>query len=170
MELGVLLQIMRKAAETLIPVTLELGGKDAFIVCEDVDVPHVAQIAVRAALQSSGQNYAGAERFYVHRDVYSSFVAQVVKIVKFVCAARVDIHLASAGKCIFFFAVYLEDVGPKIKVNLMQDCMHSKNLERSWDVQETWNEIKASPPPPHPPPKTHIYTKKKKKQQHGGYS
>lgn len=36
-----LLQIMKNAAETLIPVTLELGGKDAFIVCEDVDVPHV---------------------------------------------------------------------------------------------------------------------------------
>lgn len=35
------LQIMRNAAETLIPVTLELGGKDAFIVCEDVDVNHV---------------------------------------------------------------------------------------------------------------------------------
>lgn len=34
-------QIMRKASETLIPVTLELGGKDAFIVCEDVDIEHV---------------------------------------------------------------------------------------------------------------------------------
>ncbi|KAK2990245.1 hypothetical protein RJ640_014697 [Escallonia rubra] len=78
--------IMRKAAETLIPVTLELGGKDAFIVCEDVDVSHVAQIAARAALQSSGQNCAGAERFYVHRDVYSSFVDEVVKIVKSVTA------------------------------------------------------------------------------------
>lgn len=32
------IQIMSNAAETLIPVTLELGGKDAFIVCEDVDV------------------------------------------------------------------------------------------------------------------------------------
>lgn len=33
---------MRTASETLIPVTLELGGKDPFIVCEDVDVPHVS--------------------------------------------------------------------------------------------------------------------------------
>ena len=32
---------MKSAAETLIPVTLELGGKDAFIVCEDVDVYQV---------------------------------------------------------------------------------------------------------------------------------
>ncbi|KAK1319333.1 Aldehyde dehydrogenase 22A1 [Acorus calamus] len=82
---GVGKMIMKNAAETLIPVTLELGGKDAFIVCEDVDVNHVAQIAVRAALQSSGQNCAGAERFYVHRDVYTSFVAQIVKIVKSIC-------------------------------------------------------------------------------------
>ncbi|XP_026457429.1 aldehyde dehydrogenase 22A1-like isoform X1 [Papaver somniferum] len=82
---GVGKMIMRSASETLIPVTLELGGKDAFIVCEDVDVPHVAQIAARGVLQSSGQNCAGAERFYVHRDVYSSFVAQVVKIIKSIC-------------------------------------------------------------------------------------
>ncbi|XP_050372539.1 aldehyde dehydrogenase 22A1 [Argentina anserina] len=79
---GVGKMIMRNAAETLTPVTLELGGKDAFIVCEDADVERVAQIAVRAVLQSSGQNCAGAERFYVHKDIYSSFVNQVSKIVK----------------------------------------------------------------------------------------
>ncbi|XP_061349225.1 aldehyde dehydrogenase 22A1 [Gastrolobium bilobum] len=79
---GVGKMIMKTAAETLIPVTLELGGKDAFIVCEDIDVDHVAQIAVRAVLQSSGQNCAGAERFYVHRDIYSSFVSKVTKIIK----------------------------------------------------------------------------------------
>jgi acyl-CoA reductase-like NAD-dependent aldehyde dehydrogenase len=35
---------MQKASETLIPVTLELGGKDAFIVCEDVDLPNVSVV------------------------------------------------------------------------------------------------------------------------------
>ncbi|KAJ0979933.1 hypothetical protein J5N97_015407 [Dioscorea zingiberensis] len=79
---GVGRMIMEKAAETLIPVTLELGGKDAFIVCEDVDVNKVVQVAVRGALQSSGQNCAGAERFYVHRDIYPTFVAQIVKLIK----------------------------------------------------------------------------------------
>uniref|UniRef100_A0A3B6BZN6 Aldehyde dehydrogenase domain-containing protein n=1 Tax=Triticum aestivum TaxID=4565 RepID=A0A3B6BZN6_WHEAT len=76
------IKIMQKASETLIPVTLELGGKDAFIVCEDVDLPNVVQVAVRAALQSSGQNCAGAERFYVHKDIYPTFVSRVVKIIK----------------------------------------------------------------------------------------
>uniref|UniRef100_A0A1J3GHT6 Aldehyde dehydrogenase 22A1 n=1 Tax=Noccaea caerulescens TaxID=107243 RepID=A0A1J3GHT6_NOCCA len=78
--------IMRNAAETLTPVTLELGGKDAFIICKDADVSHVAQVAVRGTLQSSGQNCAGAERFYVHKDIYSAFVSQVTKIVKSVSA------------------------------------------------------------------------------------
>ncbi|KAJ3683043.1 hypothetical protein LUZ60_013270 [Juncus effusus] len=79
---GIGKMIMEKASETLIPVTLELGGKDAFIVCEDVDLPSVVQIAIRAALQSSGQNCAGAERFYVHKEIYPEFVAQVVKIIR----------------------------------------------------------------------------------------
>ncbi|KAK7363486.1 hypothetical protein VNO77_05630 [Canavalia gladiata] len=83
---GVGKMIMKNAADTLIPVTLELGGKDAFIVCEDVDLDHVSQIAVRAALQSSGQNCAGAERFYVHREIYSAFVSKVTKIIKSVTA------------------------------------------------------------------------------------
>ncbi|KAL5163388.1 Aldehyde dehydrogenase 22A1 [Glycine soja] len=83
---GVGKMIMNNASNTLIPVTLELGGKDAFIVCEDADLDHVAQIAVRAVLQSSGQNCAGAERFYVHREIYSSFVSKVTKIVKSVTA------------------------------------------------------------------------------------
>jgi len=82
---GVGKMIMKGASETLIPVTLELGGKDSFIVCEDVDLPSVVQVAVRAALQSSGQNCAGAERFYVHNDIYSAFVSQVAKIVKSIC-------------------------------------------------------------------------------------
>ncbi|XP_064990144.1 aldehyde dehydrogenase 22A1 isoform X2 [Musa acuminata AAA Group] len=79
---GVGKMIMQKASETLIPVTLELGGKDAFIVCEDVDLATVVQVAMRGALQSSGQNCAGAERFYVHKDIYTAFVAQIVKLVK----------------------------------------------------------------------------------------
>lgn len=74
--------VMKSAAETLTPVTLELGGKDAFIVCEDVNVAEVSQVAVRAALQSSGQNCAGAERFYVHSSIYAEFVSHIIKIVK----------------------------------------------------------------------------------------
>lgn len=43
-------------------------------------------MAVRGTLQSSGQNCAGAERFYVHKDIYTAFITQVTKIVKSVSA------------------------------------------------------------------------------------
>lgn len=61
--------------------------------CEYMCDSQVAQIAVRAVLQSSGQNCAGAERFYVHKDIYSSFIAEVVKIVKSVRAVSILCNL-----------------------------------------------------------------------------
>ncbi|GLT81513.1 hypothetical protein SLA2020_528950 [Shorea laevis] len=113
---GVGKMIMRNASETLTPVTLELGGKDPFIVCEDVDVAHVAQIAVRAALQSSGQNCAGAERFYVHKDIYSAFVGQVTKIVKSVSAGPPLVGRYDMG------AICVQDHSEKLQ-NLVNDAV-----------------------------------------------
>ena len=67
-------QVMRSAAESLKKVHLELGGKDAFIVCDDVDLSVAAKGAVWAAYLNSGQVCTSAERFYVMDDVYSDFV------------------------------------------------------------------------------------------------
>ena len=63
---------MAAAAATLTPVTLELGGKDAFIVCQDADLSQAVPTALRGAFQSCGQNCAGAERFIVHVRLPSS--------------------------------------------------------------------------------------------------
>jgi acyl-CoA reductase-like NAD-dependent aldehyde dehydrogenase len=72
--------VMRDAAETLTPVTLELGGKDPFIVCDDVHLPDVVPVAMRAAFQSCGQNCVAAERFIVQDGVYEQFVARCVAL------------------------------------------------------------------------------------------
>ena len=68
--------VMRDAADTLTPVTLELGGKDPFVVCDDVKVAEVVPTALRAAFQSCGQNCVAAERFIVQARVYDEFVAR----------------------------------------------------------------------------------------------
>ena len=60
-------------------------AKKPFLI-ESSNSIQVAQVVVRASLQSSVQNCAGAERLYVHKDIYASFVAAVVKIVKSVSA------------------------------------------------------------------------------------
>src|SRR5215210_6175723 len=62
------------AAERLIRTNLELGGKDPFIICDDVDVEIAAQGAVWAACLNAGQVCTSAERFYVMRSVADDFV------------------------------------------------------------------------------------------------
>ncbi|PIE74856.1 MAG: benzaldehyde dehydrogenase [Deltaproteobacteria bacterium] len=67
--------LMKKAAETLTPVSLELGGNDAMLVCEDADLYRAASGAVWAGFQNAGQSCGGVERIYVHSSVYDDFMA-----------------------------------------------------------------------------------------------
>jgi acyl-CoA reductase-like NAD-dependent aldehyde dehydrogenase len=62
------------AAERLIPANLELGGKDPFIICDDVDIEIAAQGAVWAACLNAGQVCTSSERFYVMRNIAGDFV------------------------------------------------------------------------------------------------
>ncbi len=62
------------AAERLVPVTLELGGKDAMIVCEDAPLERAANGAVWAGLQNAGQTCAAVERIYCDHSVYDRFL------------------------------------------------------------------------------------------------
>lgn len=66
--------VMCSAADQMKKVHLELGGKDAFIVCEDVDLEVAAKGAVWAAYLNTGQVCTSAERFYVAEQVYDDFL------------------------------------------------------------------------------------------------
>lgn len=67
--------IMAQAAETLTPVVLELGGKDAAVVCDDCDFNQVIDTTMRGFFQNSGQNCIGLERVVVHTAIYDRYVA-----------------------------------------------------------------------------------------------
>jgi succinate-semialdehyde dehydrogenase/glutarate-semialdehyde dehydrogenase len=67
--------LMAAAAETLTPLSLELGGNDAMLVCADADLERAVNGAVWAGLQNSGQSCAGVERIYVYQEVYPAFMA-----------------------------------------------------------------------------------------------
>ncbi|MEZ4271447.1 MAG: aldehyde dehydrogenase family protein [Myxococcota bacterium] len=71
-------KVMRKAAQTLTPVVLELGGKDAMIICEDADLDHAVSQAMLGVYTACGQMCVGAERLFVFDDIYDAFLAQVV--------------------------------------------------------------------------------------------
>ncbi|MCW2635373.1 MAG: NAD-dependent aldehyde dehydrogenase [Blastococcus sp.] len=70
-------KVMAACAETLTPVLLELGGKDAMIVDDDADVVAAADAAVWGAMSNGGQTCIGIERVYATSAVYDRFVAEV---------------------------------------------------------------------------------------------
>jgi acyl-CoA reductase-like NAD-dependent aldehyde dehydrogenase len=75
-------KIAARAAERLIPVSLELGGKDPMIVLDDADLERAANAAVHYSMQNAGQTCISTERVYVEEPVYDEFVAKVTDKVK----------------------------------------------------------------------------------------
>jgi acyl-CoA reductase-like NAD-dependent aldehyde dehydrogenase len=69
--------IMARAAQTLTPVSLELGGKDPMIVLADADVERAANAAAYYSMQNGGQTCISIERVYVEAPIYDDFVARV---------------------------------------------------------------------------------------------
>jgi acyl-CoA reductase-like NAD-dependent aldehyde dehydrogenase len=71
-------KVMARAAETLTPVSLELGGKDPMIVLSDADLERAANMAVQWSMANGGQICMAVERVYVEEPVYDQFVSKVV--------------------------------------------------------------------------------------------
>ena len=66
----------------LVPVKLELGGKGAAVVFEDVDVAQTAEKLAGAITFHSGQVCCDATRWLVHKNIYQEFVDQCVDRLK----------------------------------------------------------------------------------------
>lgn len=70
-------KVMAACAETLTPVLLECGGKDAMIVDEDADLDAAVDQAAWGGFANAGQACIGIERVYVHQAVYDDFVQRL---------------------------------------------------------------------------------------------
>ncbi len=66
--------IAERVAGKLVPIGLELGGKDPMYVCDDVDVKTVAASGVEGAFYNNGQSCCAVERIYVHENIYDDYV------------------------------------------------------------------------------------------------
>jgi acyl-CoA reductase-like NAD-dependent aldehyde dehydrogenase len=71
-------KVMAACAETLTPVVIEGGGKDAVIIAEDADLKAAAESVAWGANFNAGQACVGIERAYVHERVYDKFMTQLV--------------------------------------------------------------------------------------------
>jgi succinate-semialdehyde dehydrogenase/glutarate-semialdehyde dehydrogenase len=75
-------RIAKVAAERLLPVVLELGGKDPMLVLDDANVDVASSAAVWGAFVNAGQACLSVERCYVHRSLYPSFLEACVEKTK----------------------------------------------------------------------------------------
>ena len=76
---GTARHILRSAAENLTPTVMELGGKDAMIICDDADIDAAARTAVAGCFANAGQTCIAVERVLVTRRNHAAFRAAAVR-------------------------------------------------------------------------------------------
>lgn len=77
-ETGIL--VTKAAAQNIVPVVLELGGKGPNIVFEDADLKNAVTIAARTAFRVSGQSCSNGSRLLIHESVAQPFLEQLTKL------------------------------------------------------------------------------------------
>lgn len=104
---GVGRRIAEIAGKRLARVSLELGGKNPFVVCDDADIDHAVHWASLSAFSNAGQRCAAASRMIVFRPVYDEFRD------KLVAKAR-SLRLGVAAGC---------DLGPVVNRRQQQSIL-----------------------------------------------
>ena len=74
--------VMRNAAENLIPVSLELGGKSANIIFEDADLDEAVAGSIEAIYRNQGEICLAGSRILVQESIYDQFLDKFVAAVK----------------------------------------------------------------------------------------
>jgi acyl-CoA reductase-like NAD-dependent aldehyde dehydrogenase len=99
--------IAETAGAQLKKVSLELGGKNAFVVCDDADLDNAVRWALLAAFSNAGQRCAAGSRLIVFDAAYDAFVEKLV-------AATTALKLGIADDC---------DLGPVINARQLEHML-----------------------------------------------
>jgi acyl-CoA reductase-like NAD-dependent aldehyde dehydrogenase len=74
--------VLRQSAENLTPCTMELGGKNPFIIMEGCQIQDVLPMAYEGAFYNNGQACMATSRILVHRSLHDEFVEEFAKVVR----------------------------------------------------------------------------------------
>ncbi len=75
-------RVLTQAAQTLTPVSLELGGKDPMIVLADADIERAANAAVSYGMNNSGQVCISVERIYAEDAIHDDLLERITQKVE----------------------------------------------------------------------------------------
>lgn len=90
-------RILNQAADMLIPVDLELGGKDPAIVFDDVNLQRAVAGVMWGGLTTAGQSCSSVERIYVHERIYDDFIKRLSEEVDKLIVSYGDAGNADVG-------------------------------------------------------------------------
>lgn len=107
-------KIMAQASQYLIPVELELGGKDPMVVFEDADIQRSTSGCLWGALTCTGQSCTSVEQVHVHENIYSEFKDLLLQKVKRIrqgvdTNGEGDIGVMTTDSQVKIVAAHLED-------------------------------------------------------------
>ena len=92
-------KLMEACSKQLIPIDLELGGKDPSIVFDDVDIDRTVNGIMWGAFTNAGQNCTGIERLYVQEGIYDTLVPKLVELTKRLRTSHPNRNTKSAEDC-----------------------------------------------------------------------
>src|SRR6195952_651686 len=69
--------LMEQASQTLLKLSMELGGNAPFIVFEDADLDKAVEQAVVAKMRNMGESCVAANRFHVHESIAEEFTSRL---------------------------------------------------------------------------------------------
>ncbi len=92
-------QIMAQCAPHLIPVDLELGGKDPSLVFEDINIERTVNGIMWGGFTNCGQSCTSIERLYVHEKIYDELVAMLVDRTKKLRSSHPDRNIHDPEDC-----------------------------------------------------------------------
>jgi len=75
-------RVIEASADRVVPVVMELGGKDAFIVCDDADLEQAVHASLAGCYINCGQNCVASERILVYEDIYDAFEKRAAELVR----------------------------------------------------------------------------------------
>jgi acyl-CoA reductase-like NAD-dependent aldehyde dehydrogenase len=93
-------RVIEASAERITPVVMELGGKDAFIVCDDADLEQAVHAAMTGCYVNCGQNCVASERILVHEGVYGEFERRAATLVSELRQGNGRVELVDVGAII----------------------------------------------------------------------
>lgn len=101
------------AAKQIKKAVLELGGSNAFIVCEDANLEDAVSVAVTARMQNTGQSCIAAKRFLVHNSIFDVFLDKF----------KAKVEALKSGDPM----LETTDIGPLARIDLAEDVEKQVN-------------------------------------------